>query len=44
LMEAADKLQLIDPGKGRFGMAVHAGAQAYFRGEKLEPPPIPVEK
>jgi len=44
LMEAADKLQLIDPGKGRFGMAVHAGAQAYYRGEKLEPPPAAVEK
>jgi hypothetical protein len=44
LMEAADKLQLINPGKGRFGMPVHAGAQAYYRGEKLEPPPAPAEK
>jgi hypothetical protein len=44
LMEAADKLQLINPGQGRFGMAVHAGAQAHYRGEKLSPPPAPVEK
>jgi len=44
LMEAADKLQLVNPGKGRFGMPVHAGAQAYYRGEKLEPPPAPAEK
>jgi hypothetical protein len=44
LMEAANKLQLINPGNGRFGMAVHAGAQAYYRGEKLEPPPPPAEK
>ena len=44
LMEAADKLKLINPGNGRFGMSVHAGAQAYYRGEKLEPPPVAVEK
>lgn len=44
LMEAADKLQLINPGQGRFGMAVHAGAQAHYRGEKLSPPPAPEEK
>ena len=44
LMEAADKLQFINPGQGRFGMAVHAGAQAYYRGEKLSPPPAPEEK
>ena len=44
LMEAADKLQLVNPGKGHFGMSVHAGAQACYRGEKLEPPPAPVEK
>jgi len=44
LMESADKLQLINPGQGRFGMAVHAGAQAYYRGEKLSPPPAPEEK
>jgi len=43
-MEAADKLQLINPGKGHFGMAVHSGAQAYYRGEKLEPPPVAVDK
>lgn len=39
LMEAADKLQLSNPGQGRFGLAVHAGAQTYYKGEKLEPPP-----
>ena len=44
LMEAAGKLQLVNPGKGRFGMPVHAGAQAYYRGEKLDPPPAPAEK
>jgi hypothetical protein len=44
LMEAADKLQLVNPGNGRFGMVVHSGAQAYFRGEKLGPPPAPTEK
>jgi hypothetical protein len=44
LMEAADKLQLVNPGKGRFGMPVHAGAQACYRGEKLDPPPAPAEK
>jgi hypothetical protein len=43
-MEAADKLQLVNPGKGHFGMSVHAGAQAYYRGEKLEPPPAAVDK
>ncbi len=32
------RLGLIDPGKGRFGMPVHAGARAYLRGEKLEMP------
>jgi len=44
LMEDAQKLQLVNPGKGQFGMAVHAGAQAYYRGEKLEPPPAPADK
>jgi len=44
LMEAADKLQFINPGQGHFGMAVHAGAQAHYRGEKLSPPPVPEEK
>ena len=44
LMEAADKLQLINPGQGRFGMAVHAGAQSHYRGEKLSPPPASEEK
>ncbi|MFZ2738288.1 MAG: hypothetical protein WBI20_01385 [Burkholderiaceae bacterium] len=39
LMEAANKLQLINPGKGRFGMALHAGSKAFFNGEKPEPPP-----
>ena len=33
-----ERLHLIDPGKGRFGMPLHAGAQAYLRGEKLEMP------
>jgi len=37
LMEDAAKLQLVKPGRGHFGLAVHAGAQAYFNGEKLEP-------
>jgi hypothetical protein len=41
LMEEADKLTLIKPGKGQFGMAVHAGAKAFFNGEKLEPPKAP---
>jgi hypothetical protein len=41
LMEDAEKLQLVNPDKGRFGMAVHAGAQVYYRGEKLEPPIAP---
>ncbi len=31
-------LQLIDPGKGRFGMPLHAGARAFLSGEKLEMP------
>jgi hypothetical protein len=44
LMEAADKLQFINPGQGHFGMAVHSGAQAHYRGEKLTPPPAPEEK
>ncbi len=44
LMEAADKLQLVNPGKGQFGMSIHAGALARYRGEKLEPPPAPTEK
>jgi len=39
LMDSSDKLQLVNPDKGRFGMAVHAGAQAHYRGEKLTPPP-----
>ncbi len=38
LMSEADKLHLLDPGKGRFGMSVHAGARAYLNGEKLEMP------
>ena len=43
LMEAADTLKLLKPATSRFGMALHPGAQAYFSGEKLEPPPAPVE-
>jgi hypothetical protein len=41
LMTEADKLKLVNPGKGQFGMAVHAGAKAFFNGEKLEPPTTP---
>ena len=42
LMESAANLQLINPGQGRFGMGVHAGALAVYKGEKLEPPePVP---
>jgi hypothetical protein len=42
LMESAAQLQLINPGQGRFGMGVHAGALAVYKGEKLEPPePVP---
>ena len=43
LMESADALKLLKPTPTRFGMALHAGARAYFSGEKLEPPPAPVE-
>ena len=39
LMEQARTLNLSVPAEGRFGMAVHAGAQAYLRGEKPEMPP-----
>ncbi len=39
LMGEAEKLHLQNPGKGKFGMRVHAGAQAFFNGEKLEAPP-----
>ncbi len=38
LMGDASKLHLVDPGKGRFGMPVHAGARAFMSGEKLEMP------
>ena len=38
LMSEAGKLHLVDPGKGKFGMPVHAGARAYLNGEKLEMP------
>jgi hypothetical protein len=34
-----ERLHLINPGKGRFGMPLHAGARAYLSGEKLEMPP-----
>ncbi len=40
LMGEADKLHLHNPGKGKFGMRVHAGAQAFFNGETLEAPPV----
>ncbi len=39
LMEQARTLNLTVPADGKFGMAVHAGAQAYLRGEKPEMPP-----
>ncbi|MGB4346756.1 MAG: hypothetical protein WBJ21_10210 [Burkholderiaceae bacterium] len=38
LMGEANKLNLLDPGTGRFGMSLHAGARAYQSGEKLEMP------
>lgn len=38
LMGEAAKLHLVNPGKGKFGMQVHAGAKAFFNGEKLEMP------
>lgn len=38
LMSEAAKLNLIDPGKGRFGMPLHAGARAFMSGEKLDMP------
>ena len=43
LMESADALKLLKPATSRFGMALHPGAQAYFSGEKLAPPPAPAE-
>ncbi|MFM7698074.1 MAG: hypothetical protein ACKO5X_05500 [Limnohabitans sp.] len=43
LMEAAGALKLLKPASARFGMNVHPGAQAYFSGDKLEPPPAPAE-
>ncbi len=38
LMEEAKKLHLVNPTQGKFGMPVHAGAKAFFNGDKLEPP------
>jgi|FLOH01.1.fsa_nt_gi hypothetical protein len=38
LMEDAEKLQLVNPVKGKFGMVVHAGSKAFFNGEKIEIP------
>jgi len=38
LMSDAARLNLIDPGKGRFGMPLHAGARAFMSGEKLDMP------
>jgi hypothetical protein len=43
LMEAADSLKLLKPAPARFGMALHPGALASYRGEKLEPPPVPAD-
>ena len=44
LMESADALKLRKPAAALFGMALHPGAQAYFSGDKLEPPPAPAEQ
>ncbi len=41
LMKDAEKLQLVNPGKGKFGIAVHAGSKAFFNGEKIETPKEP---
>ena len=38
LMKDAEKLQLVKPVKGKFGMAVHAGSKAFFNGEKIKMP------
>lgn len=38
LMKDAEKLQLVNPAKGKFGMAVHAGSKAFFNGEQIEIP------
>jgi hypothetical protein len=43
LMESANSLKLLKPASARFGMALHPGALAYYRGDKLEPPPAPAE-
>ncbi len=43
LMESANSLKLLKPAVPRFGMALHPGALAHYRGEKLEPPPAPAE-
>ena len=43
LMESADSLKLLKPASARFGMALHPGALASYRGDKLEPPPAPAE-
>jgi hypothetical protein len=38
LMEQAGALHIAVPPEGKFGMAVHAGARSYLRGETLEMP------
>jgi hypothetical protein len=38
LMKDAEKLQLVKPVKGKFGMSVHAGSKAFFNGEKIKMP------
>jgi hypothetical protein len=43
LMESADSLKLLKPASARFGMALHPGALAYYRGDKLKPPPAPAD-
>ena len=43
LMEDAARLNLKNPAKGKFGMVVHPGARAYYKGEKLEMPDTSAE-
>ena len=39
LMEQAQALRIAVPAQGKFGMALHAGASSYLRGEKIDLPP-----
>jgi hypothetical protein len=40
LMGQSEKLHLVNPGKGQFGMSVHPGAKAFYDGVKMEPPAV----